>query len=169
MSKQVPGVLGIYSHMDTLIDAINHFKGEGKSDLRVYSPCPRHEIEDALDEGVSPVRRFTLLGGLTGATMGYLFTSYSSLDWILPTSGKPVVALVAFTVIAFELTILFGSIFTLLGIILNAKLFRKRAYIYDDRFTQDKFGIFIPCGSAEAEQLSRALEEQGAEEVKRAE
>lgn len=163
------GVLGIFSHMDTTIEAIHEFKKQGRKDLKVYSPCPRHELEHALDEGVSPVRRFTLAGGLTGATFGYLFTSLASLDWILPTSGKAIVAPVAFTVIAFELTILFGAVFTLFGIILNAKLFRKREVIYDDRFTDDKFGIFVPCSSSEFDKVRGILSENGAEEVKHAE
>ncbi len=169
MSNSIPGVLGIFSHMDDLIDGIHHFKGEGRDNIKVYTPTPRHEIDHALNEKVSPVRLFTLIGGLTGCTLGYLFTSYTSLDWILPTSGKPVVSPVAYTVIAFELTILFGSIFTLLGIILNAKLFRKRKTLYDDRFTEDKFGIFVPCSASDYDMVSKALREQGAEEVKRAE
>ena len=170
MSDQTPGVLGIFTHMDDLIDGINHFKEQGKErSLRVYSPAPLHQIEHALDEPVSPVRRFTLFGALTGATFGYVFTTFTSLDWILPTSGKPIVAPIAFTVIAFELTILFGSIFTLFGIILNSKLFRKRKLIYDDRFTDDKFGIFVPCPTSEHEAMAKVLSDFGAEEVKRAE
>lgn len=167
-NSSVPGVLGIYSHMDTLIDAIHHFKERGRDDIKVHSPCPHHDLDHALDEPVSPVRRFTLLGGLTGCTFGFVFTSFASLDWILPTSGKPVVAPLAFTVVAFELTILFGSLFTLLGIILNAKLFRKRTTLYDDRFTDDKFGIFIPCSKSEYDAMSKELTENGAEEVKHA-
>lgn len=165
MSQTTPGILGVFSHMDTLIDAIKYYKANGREDLKVFSPAPLHQVEHALDEKVSPVRLFTLLGGLTGCTFGYLLTSYASLDWILPTSGKPVVSPVAFTVIAFELTILFGSLFTLFGIIFFAKLFRKRKTIYDDRFTDDKFGIFIPCSESEAEALSAEMRSQGAEEV----
>ncbi len=169
MSNSVPGVLGVFSHMDTLIDAIHHFKKSGmEKKIKVYSPAPLHQIEHALDEKVSPVRLFTLFGGLLGCTTGYLFTSWTSLDWILPTSGKPIVSPVAFTVIAFELTILFGSIFTLLGISLNSKLFRPRPTLYDDRFTEDKFGIFVYCGESEYESMSQELSQRGAEEVTRA-
>ena len=166
MSNNIPGVLGIFSHMDTLIAAIKHFKGKGRDDFKVYSPAPRHEIEHALDEKTSSVRLFTLFGGLTGCTFGYIFTSFTALDWILPTSGKPVVSPVAFTVIAFELTILFGSIFTLIGIVVNGRLFSKRKTLYDDRFTDDKFGIFIPCGEGEFETWQSELSGQGAEEVR---
>ncbi|CAM2066937.1 DUF3341 domain-containing protein [Sulfidibacter corallicola] len=166
--ESTPGVLGIYSHMDTLIDAIKHFKSRGRDDIKVHSPCPHHDLDHALDEPVSPVRRFTLLGGLTGCSFGYLFTSFGSLEWILPTSGKPIVSPVAFTVVAFELTILFGALFTLLGIVLNAKLFTKRKTLYDDRFTDDKFGIFIPCTRSEYEAMTKELTDHGAEEVKHA-
>ena len=169
MSNSIPGVLGVFSHMDTLIDCIHHFKKSGRDQFKVFSPAPLHQIEHALDEKVSPVRRFTLIGGLLGCSFGYLFTSLTSLDWILPTSGKAIVSPVAFTVIAFELTILFGSIFTLFGIIFNSKLFSKRKTLYDDRFTDDKFGIFVPCGHTEYDAMCQTLVEQGAEEVKRAE
>ena len=168
MSANNPGVLAIFSHMDSLIKGIHHLKDQGKDNLKVYSPAPLHPIEDALGEKVSPVRRFTLFGALLGCSFGYLFTSFTSLDWILPTSGKPIVSLVAYTVIAFELTILFGAIFTLVGIILNAKLFSKRKVIYDDRFTDDKFGIFVPCSHSDYDTISKMLTEQGAEEIKHA-
>ena len=168
MNKSMPGVLGVFSHMDSVIESIKQLKASGRKDLKVFSPCPRHEIEEALDEKVSPVRRFTLFGGVLGCTLGYLFTSLTSLDWILPTSGKPIVAPVPFTVIAFEMTVLFGSIITIIGVILNAKLFRKRKVLYDERFTDDKFGIFIPCGENDYDAVGRALREQGAEEVKHA-
>ena len=170
MSAENPGVLGVFAHMDTLIEGINHFKSKGQdSKMKVYTPAPLHQIDHALDEPVSPVRRFTLFGALLGATFGYVFTSFTSLDWILPTSGKPIVAPIAFTVIAFELTILFGSIFTLFGIILNAKLFKKRKVIYDNRFTDDKFGIFMSCPPSDYEAMSKVLTEIGAEEVQCAE
>lgn len=166
MSQTTPGILGIFSHMDTLIAAIKHFKANGRKNLKVFSPAPLHDIENVLDEKVSPVRYFTLVGGLTGCAFGYILTSYTSLDWVLPTSGKPIVSPVAFTVIAFEMTILFGAVFTLFGIILNAKLFSKRKTIYDDRFTVDKFGIFIPCDPPDAKALEAELRSQGADEVK---
>jgi len=169
MSANPEGVLGVFSHMDALIDGIKHFKSKGmESKMKVYSPAPLHAIDDALDEPPSPVRLFTLFGGMLGCTFGYTFTAFSSMDWILPTSGKPIVAPIAFTVIAFELTVLFGAIFTLLGIVVNARLFRKRKLIYDERFTEDKFGIYVSCPPTEYDAMEKVLSECGAEEVKRA-
>lgn len=166
--KSIPGVLGVFSHIDTCIGGIKELKGMGRNHIKVYSPAPFHELEDVLDEPASPVRRFTLIGGILGCTFGYLFTSLTSLDWILPTSGKPVVSPIAFTVIAFELTVLFGSIFTMIGIFTNAKLLTRRNTLYDERFTEDKFGIFIPCAASEHASMSQLLQRHGAEEVRHA-
>jgi len=168
MSDSMPGVLGVFSHIDTMLDGVRELKSSGREKIKVFTPAPLHEIDDVLDEPVSPVRLFTLIGGLMGASFGYLFTSFTSLDWVLPTSGKPIVSLVAYTVIAFELTVLFGAIFTMVGIFVNAKLIRKRNTLYDERFTEDKFGIFVPCAKSEYESISQMLSEKGAEEVKHA-
>ena len=37
----------------------------------MYSAAPQHEIEEALGDPVSPVRLFTLIGGLTGCAAGF--------------------------------------------------------------------------------------------------
>lgn len=161
------GVLGVFSHLDTLCDAIEQLKSSNK-DLTVYSPCPRHEIDHAVGKPTSPIRRFTLIGGLLGATCGYLFTSYGSLDWILPTSGKSIVAIEAFTVIAFELTILMGCIFTVAGVAINSRFFQGARTLYDPRFSDDKFGIFVPCDETNYDEVAASLEKHGAEEVQRA-
>jgi len=166
--KKMTGVMGVFGHMDSLNGAIKHLKASGRSDMEVFMPCPRHEIADTLAEKKSPVRMLTLLGGMAGVSTGYLFTSFASLDWILPTSGKAVVSLQAYTIPAFELTVLFGSILTITGMILFGKLARPSALPYDERFTDDKFGIFVPCEASEFETYESALKENGAEEVTRA-
>ncbi|PYP67275.1 MAG: hypothetical protein DMD36_15650, partial [Gemmatimonadetes bacterium] len=54
-----PGVLGVFGHLDAILEAIGRLRGGGHADFTVYSPIPRHEIEDALGQAVSPVRMFT--------------------------------------------------------------------------------------------------------------
>jgi len=169
MKKKKNGVLGVFGHMDSLNDAIKYLKAAGQNDLSVYMPCPRHEISDTLNEKKSKVRMLTLIGGMAGVTTGYLFPSFVSLDWILPTSGKEIVAIPAFTIPAFELTVLFGSILTIAGIILLGHLARNDGALYDERFSDDKFGIFVPCPTDEYDKYEKTLFENGAEEVTRAE
>src|SRR4030081_1529159 len=115
-----PGVLGVFAHLDTTLAAIKQLRAAGHADLTVYSPIPRHEIEDALGQPVSPVRMFTLVGGISGCAVGAWVTLWMSNDWPIVVGGKPVGSIPPYVVIMFEMTILFGALSTLLGIILNA-------------------------------------------------
>ena len=90
-------------------------------DIEIYAPHPVHKAEEILEMRPSIVRTFALIGGLTGAATGYLFTSLTALDWPLPVGNKPIVGIPTFTVIAFELMVLFGALSTVAGLFLNAR------------------------------------------------
>jgi len=68
------------------------------------------------------VRLFTLLGALTGTATGVLLTIWSSMKWELVTGGKDPVSYPPFIIIAFELTILFGGLATVIAMLLLGKL-----------------------------------------------
>ncbi|OGL20176.1 MAG: hypothetical protein A3G97_11650 [Candidatus Rokubacteria bacterium RIFCSPLOWO2_12_FULL_69_21] len=117
---------------------------------------------------VSPVRLFTLIGGLTGIITGFGLTIWSALKWGLVTGGKPVVSIPPFVIIAFELGILLGGLSTLLAILVLGKLpALRRSPTYDPRFTVDRFGIAVTCGPERAPAAGRCLSQAGAEEVRR--
>src|SRR3989441_6363726 len=58
-----PGVLGVFGQLDAAVDTVRRLRAGGHPDFTVYSPIPRHELEDVLEQPVSPVRMFTLIGG----------------------------------------------------------------------------------------------------------
>ncbi len=165
-----PGVLAVFAHLDSAVAAVRRLKEDRHDDLTVYSPVPRHELEDALARPVSPVRAFTLVGGIAGCAAGAWLTLWMSYDWPVVVGGKPVGSVPPYVVIMFEMTILFGALCTLLGIALNiARAVRLRGTIaYDERFSNDKFGIFVPCGTDRAQSIESLLKNAGAEEVRRA-
>lgn len=165
-----PGVLGVFQYIDSATTAVHRLKEGGYGDLTVYSPMPRHELEGALDQPVSPVRMWTLIGGMTGCGIGAWVTLYMSYDWPVQVGGKPIGSIPPYVVIMFEMTVLFGALSTVLGIIFNALLARRRlgTVAWDPRFTNDKFGIFVPCPAAEADAVDALLRKAGAEEVRRA-
>src|SRR2546429_8384251 len=165
-----PGVLGVFSYLDTTVDAIKKLRAAGHTDFTVYSPVPRHEIEDALGQAVSPVRMFTLIGGIAGCAIGAWLTLWMSYDWPIVLGGKPVGSVPPYVVIMFEMTILFGALATILGILFNALFAARRlgTVAYDARFTNDKFGIFVPSELARQGQVEGLLRGTGAEEVRRA-
>lgn len=165
------GVLGVFAHVDTTVRAIRELRARGFRSISAYSPVPLEEIEEALTgDGLprSPVRLFTLVGGLTGAASGFALTIWSSLKWELVVGGKPIVSIPPFVIIAFELTILLGGLCTLLGLLVTARLPGLRgSRRYDPRFTSDRFGVEVGCASDEVRTAEEILRRAGAEEVRR--
>ena len=140
-------VKAIFSHFDCLVDAIAGIKAAGYTDFAVTAPLPRHEIEELIYEGEpSPVRWFTLTGAIFGGTMGFSLASLTHLNWpmIIP-AGKPLVAVPAFIVITFEATVLFGCLFTLIGLLYNCRLPANDMdpEFEDPRLSDDVFGCWF--------------------------
>src|SRR5881296_823404 len=169
MAATAETVLGVFAHVDTTVRALEELKSKGYHDLTVYTPVPVHEIEDVLerDRPVSPVRLFTLIGGLTGTASGFFLTIWSAMQWGLITGGKPVASIPPYVVIAFELTILFGGVATLLGMVVLARLPRLRpSPTFDPRFTNDRFGVAVHCAAERSASVRQIPTAAGAEEVK---
>jgi len=163
-------VLGVFAHVDTTVRAIGELRRRGFESLRTYSPLPLEELEEALTgHGLprSPVRLFTLVGGVTGTASGFALTIWTVLKWNLITGGKPVVSIPPFVIIAFELTILLGGLCTLLGLLVTAPIPNLGGTVhYDPRFTADRFGVEVNCPPDQVRQVTEVLRGAGAEEVR---
>ena len=158
--------LGVFREVDTAVTAIEQLRAEGMTDLETYSPLPQHELEHALHRPQSPVRLFTLVGALTGTATGFALAIWTSLDWPLIVGGKPIVSLPAYVVIAFEMTILFGALATVLGLIVNAKLGPPgKGLAYDPSFSAGNFGVLVDAPDGKGGDARRILEDAGAAEV----
>jgi len=163
--KNVPGVLASFLHVDAAVDAITGLKSRGFRDLTVYTAAPSHEIEDVLDQPVSWVRLFTLIGGLTGITAGFAMTIWMSNDWPLLVGGKPIGTPVPYVAIAFELTVLYASLCTVAGMIILSLLKSLKGRPYHPSFSDDRIGIFVPCAPDQAPAVRELLARAGSEEV----
>ncbi|MEC9015045.1 MAG: DUF3341 domain-containing protein, partial [Gemmatimonadota bacterium] len=84
------GLLASYEYLDSTVDAIKALKKAGFEKIKAYAPYPEHHIEHALGYGQSPVRVWTLVGGLTGTATGFALTTWTSIDWPLVVGGKPI-------------------------------------------------------------------------------
>ena len=168
MSKSNQNILGIYTYVDVLIDAIKKLRAEGFENLRVFSPVPNHEIEDALDTGKEPskVKYFTFCGAILGALVGVCFTVLTSIDWPIVTSAKPIVSIPPYMIIIFECMILIGGLSTFLGLLINSRLRKDTPpELYDERFSDNKFGILVNCNPDDLEKIENILRDFGTDEV----
>ena len=166
MSRVSSGVLGVFAHLDTASDAIRKLKRDGYA-LTVYSPTPRHELEEAIQPPESAVRIFTLMGAFTGSAAGAALAIWASLDWPLIVGGKEIVSLPAFSVIIFEVTILLGALSTVAGLFLTGRLPRigPPEALYHPSFSAGRFGVFAHVGSDRFDEVSDIMTESGSEEV----
>ena len=158
-------VVGVFTYFDDTIKAVKKAKALNY-DYRVYSPVPNHELEHVTYQERSFLRFITGTGALLGLIGGFALAIWTSLDWPIRVSAKDVVSIPGFVVIGYECTILFGALFTLLGMLHFCKLpdiLRKVGF--DPRFTQDKFGVVIGCGSDDVEDVRSKLKDCGADEV----
>lgn len=168
MADTVPGVLGSFAEIDAATDAIKELRAQGHTDLTVYNAAPNHEIEEALQHKVSSVRLFTLIGGLVGCAGGFAMTIWMSNDWPLIVGGKPIAAVPPYTVLAFELTILCGALATVAGMIFLSLLKPTHKLMYDEKYTDDQVGIFVPCSPGQMAAVSEVMTRAGSVEVRHA-
>lgn len=152
MSKhREDGVLGVFAEIDAAVEAVEQLRAAGLKRIITFSPMPSHDLEHALHESPSPIRLFTLVGGLTGAATGFALPTLTSLDWPLVTGGKPIISIPPMVIIAFELTILFAALSTVAGLFINARLPRARTQvIYDPSFSAGNFGVFVSANGSSA-------------------
>ena len=165
MSAQPDGLLASFRFVDAAAEAIRTLKAEGYRDFTVYTPVPNVEITRAVGHRASPVRLWTLIGGLLGCASGFALTMWMSFDWPLIVGGKPIGPIIPYVVIAFELTILFGASATILGLLYHTWKTRQVG-AYDGRFADDQIGIFGPCTSDRHRTVQELLQAAGAEEVR---
>lgn len=165
MSRHPSGVLAGFRHVDAAAKAIRSLKELGYRDLTAYMPAPNHEIDQALGHPVSPVRLWTLFGGLAGVTSGFAMTLWMSYDYPLVVGGKPLGSIPPYVVIAFELTILLGALATVAGLAFHAWR-SHRAAAYDPKFTDDHIGLFVPCAPERHAAVQKLLKDVGAVEVR---
>lgn len=165
--RKESGCLGIFVELDSAASAIASLRKSGHRDIVVYSPTPRHELEEALDTPETPVRLFTLVGALTGAAAGFALAIGASLDWPLMTGGKPIISVPAFVVIGFELSVLLGALSTVVGLFVNARLPHLARYaVYDPSFSAGRFGVFVATTADKDAEVKSVFEKNGAEEIR---
>jgi hypothetical protein len=159
------GILAEYDSVGAAIAAIRQLREAGHDDLDVFSPIPYEELEVAMGIVSSPVRRWALIGGITGFATAFALTSLTSLAYPLITQGKPIVSLPAYFIIMFEMTILFTGLFGFAGVLFHTHKSRSRlSPAYRAAFSNDRYGVFVPGSS---DKVAEIMKDTGAVAIDR--
>lgn len=120
-----PSLFGLMAEFETperLIEAIKKARAAGYRAMDAYTPFPIHEVCELIaDHKKSRVPLLVLLGGLTGATLGFGFQTWAmGTSYPFNIGGRPYFSWPAFIPVTFELTILLASFAAVFGMfILN--------------------------------------------------
>lgn len=163
-------VLATFRYEEDFLAGAERVKTAGIGRISLMSPVPLEAAQEVLGLQVSPVRRFSLAGALIGAVAGFAMAVATALVFILPTGGRAIISVPPYLVIAYEMTILLGVLFTLVGfhIVSGLPAWRDRPYTPESNI--DRFVVVVE-GAAETDALraETILREAGAEETRRVE
>ena len=160
--------LGLFHDPESALAAAGQLKEAGFARPELMSPIPIHGVEEVLGPKKSVIKRFTLFGGIFGGLSGFALAAGTAVLYVHPTGGRPIITIPPFLIITYELTILFGILFTVLGFLFSARFPAIRERIYVPETAIDKFAVTVLCDSEE--RLSRAeaiLRRAGAEDIRK--
>ena len=159
-------LVSVYELPSDVANVVRKLKARGFDDLTTYSPAPFDEIELAENPKPSGVRAFTLIGGLAGVFTGFAMQIWMSMDWPIKIAGKNFAAIPPMWIIGFELTILFGGILTIIGLVTLGGLYpRKLDEHYSPRFSAEDFGVVVECEDRDVAEVEALMRAHNAKEI----
>jgi hypothetical protein len=101
-----------------LVNAARAAREEGYRKLDAYSPFPIEELTEALHLHKNKLPLIVLIGGILGGITGYLLQYYVTVIYFpINIAGRPLHSWPSYIVITFELTILFGALSAVFGLL----------------------------------------------------
>lgn len=152
--KKLFGIAAIFNTPDEIINAAKKVVESGFTKFDVNSPYPVHGMDSAMKLKSSKLGFVTLVMGLTGGALALLFMYWTmSVNYRMVIGGKPFFAFPALIPITFEVTVLLGTVATVIAmIVLFFKLPNNNHPLHDTNYMKsvsaDKFGIIIEANDA---------------------
>ena len=143
------GLMAVFETPADAMHAAEQVRDAGYSKWDVHTPYPVHGLDAAMGLRNSPVGWFTFIGGVTGYTTGMLMIWWmNAYDYKIVIGGKPMFSPFYAFPVSYELTILFASFGSLIGMFLLNRLPRlHHPLLKNRRFCQgashDKFILVI--------------------------
>lgn len=168
---QLYGILAEFKEPEALLEAARRARAQGYRNLDAFTPFPVEGLSEVLRLQDRRVLWLGLIGGCTGFAVALGMQLFTSFDYPINVGGRPLYALSAFAVVAFELTVLFAATFTAIGMLALNRLPRLHYPVFAAaRFHLASKDRFFLCVKAEDPRFSRSetqrfLETLGAESV----
>ncbi len=147
-TTRIYGMMAEFDSASDLVAAARKTHEAGYRKIDAYSPFPIEELAEAIGFHKNRVPLVTLIGGLLGGLGGYFMQYWMNVDsYPVVIGGKPYHSWPAFIVVTFEMTILFGGIFAVLGMLaLNGLPMPYHPVFNVPRFamaTKDRFFLIV--------------------------
>jgi len=142
------GIMAEFDSATALVEAARKTHDAGYRKIDAYSPFPVEELAEAIGFHTNRVALVTLIGAIVGGLSGYLMQYWmNGVNYPVIVGGKPPHSWPAFIPITFEMTILFGGISAVLGMLaLNGLPMPYHPVFNVPRFamaTKDRFFLIV--------------------------
>jgi len=167
------GIVGVFASSEPMVTTAHRLRAIGLEAVDAYTPYPVEELGEAIPPTSAWVLPRIMAGGaLVGACFGYFIQYWD--EWInypINVGGRPHNSWPAFTVGAFEITLLFTVAAGFFGLWFACRLPR----LYDpkldapafDRASTDRFVLRVEAGDrgVAPETIRKIFEDCGAEQI----
>jgi hypothetical protein len=153
------GMMAEFDNPTDLVKATEHAYSAGYRKMDAYSPYPIEELSDALGFRKNRVPLVVLVGAILGGLSGYLLQYWISAVSVPENiGGRPYNSWPAFIIVTFEMTILFGGISAVVGMLaLNGLPMPYHPVFNNPRFTsvtRDRFFLCIEAADPKFDTVS---------------
>jgi hypothetical protein len=142
------GMMAEFDSPTDLVAAARRTHEAGYRKIDAYSPFPVEELAEAIGFHHDSVALVVLVGGLLGCLSGYLLQYWvAAITYPVNIGGRPLNSWPAFIVVTFEMTILFGGLAAVFGMLaLNGLPMPYHPVFNVPRFafaTKDRFFLIV--------------------------